>query len=152
MKISLRELFKGKCFFAKLAGETLLEIFGEMTDFLVTAGHVPADKALSVVKALDSQWREFSMGLGRGVALHCVAVRGLHQAVASCGIHERGLPVSDVDHRPVRTFLIILVPEHLYVEHLKISAEMRRFFNCESVKSRLAKVRNRKELLQLIKN
>lgn len=113
----------------------------EIVDQLLKAGTLPEEHGEGAVKALFEREKLASTGVGMGVAIPHVKLKGLDRAVCSLCVHHDGLEWAAVDGEPVHIFFTVLRPEregehynegdHIgmmsWIAHLSRTPDFRRF-------------------------
>jgi PTS system nitrogen regulatory IIA component len=90
-----------------------------------------------------------STGLGQGVAIPHVRLKGLNQSQALYLRPKRPLPFDAPDGMPVTDFLVLLVPEPASSEHLEILAEAARLFSDSRFREQLRACAGAGEVIRL---
>jgi mannitol/fructose-specific phosphotransferase system IIA component (Ntr-type) len=83
----------------------------EIVEQLQKAGMLPEDQGEQAVKALFEREKLASTGVGMGVAIPHVKLKGLDRVVCSLSVHHEGLEWAAVDGEPVHIFFTVLRPE-----------------------------------------
>lgn len=87
------------------------EALREIVANLVKAKALEDSRSGDAIQALLEREKLASTGVGMGVAIPHVKLKGLEKVVCSLAIHHAGLEWSAVDARPVHIFFAVLRPE-----------------------------------------
>ncbi len=87
------------------------EALRELVENLVKAKTLDAGLQEAALEALFEREKLASTGVGMGVAIPHIKLKGLDHVVCSLSIHQKGLEWSAVDAAPVSVFFAVLRPE-----------------------------------------
>jgi nitrogen PTS system EIIA component len=102
-----------------------------------------------VTRGLSRREAAHSTGLGQGVAIPHVRLKGLGQSQAVYLRPREPLPFDAPDGMPVTDILVLLVPEPASNEHLEILAEAARMFSDHRFREQLSACRDAGEVTKL---
>ncbi len=109
--------FKPKCCSVKLKAADKPQALEELIDNLVKADALPEELRADAVTALAEREELGSTGVGQGVAIPHVKLKGIDRVVCSVSIHKEGLEWAAIDGEPVNIFFTVLRPERAGEEH-----------------------------------
>ncbi|MCA8980101.1 MAG: PTS sugar transporter subunit IIA [Planctomycetes bacterium] len=109
--------FKPKCCSVNLKAEDKPGAILELVENLVKAKALPAELEAAAVEALVAREDLGSTGVGAGVAIPHVKLKGLDRVACSISIHKEGLEWSAIDGEPVSIFFTVLRPERAGDQH-----------------------------------
>ena len=78
-----------------------------------------------------------STGLGQGVAIPHVRIKGLKEAVGAFVRLSHAVPFDAPDGKPVGLVFVLLVPEQATEQHLQILSELAQMFSDRELRERL---------------
>jgi len=102
-----------------------------------------------VVRGLARREAAGSTGLGQGVAIPHVRLKGLSQSQTVYLRPRQPMPFDAPDGMPVTDFLVLLVPEPASSEHLEILAEAARLFSNSRFREQLRACADAGEVIRL---
>jgi PTS system nitrogen regulatory IIA component len=94
------------------------------------------DDAL-VFRALWRREQIGSTGIGHGVAIPHARIPGITTPILLFARTKLPVPFGALDHQPISTFFMILVPEHAIDEHLRILATVSDMLSDRAFRNRL---------------
>jgi PTS system nitrogen regulatory IIA component len=109
--------FKPKCCSVNLKAEDKQSALVELVENLVKADALPAELQVSAIEALVAREELGSTGVGAGVAIPHVKLKGLERVACSVSIHKDGLEWSAIDGAPVNIYFTVLRPERAGDQH-----------------------------------
>lgn len=109
--------FKPKCCSVNLKAADKPQALEELIDNLVKAGALPAALRDDAIAALAEREELGSTGVGQGVAIPHVKLKGLDRVACSVSIHKEGLEWSAIDGEPVNIYFTVLRPERAGEQH-----------------------------------
>jgi len=148
--------FKPKSCSIRLAAASRDLALVEAVDNLIEAAQLPAAAREDALTTLLEREKLGSTGVGAGVAIPHVKLRGIESVVCSLSVHPGGLEWNAVDGGPVHLVFLVLRPEHAgethdperhlemmrWVARLARDADFRRFAQ---------RVKTKTELVDLLK-
>lgn len=111
------KLFKTKCCSLTLRSTDQEGVFRELVENLVAGESLPAELGDGAVKALLDREAMASTGLGMGVAIPHVKIKGLERVAVSLSVHREGVAWQALDGAPVHLFFAVLRPERPSDQH-----------------------------------
>lgn len=109
--------FKPKACSTKLKAATKPDALQELVTNLISADMLPAELGSAAMKALTAREEIGTTGIGMGVAIPHVKLKGLTAAVCSLSIHPEGLDWQAVDGAPVQILFTVLRPAQPSEDH-----------------------------------
>ena len=111
------KLFKAKCCSVGVKATDRAGVFEELVDNLVTGGELDESLREAAVRALTEREEMASTGLGMGVAIPHVKLKGLDKAAVSLSVHKDGVDWAALDGEAVHLFFTVLRPEKAGDQH-----------------------------------
>lgn len=150
------KLFKAKCCSIALKTTTKEDTFKELVGILAKSGELPKELEESAFNALVERDELASTGLGMGVAIPHVKLKGLEQAVVSLAVHKEGLDWNAIDGESVHLLFTVLRPEragdlHDPERHLEMMRWIARLSRAEDFRRFAKNASTKKELVDLLK-
>ncbi|MGB1131236.1 MAG: PTS sugar transporter subunit IIA, partial [Haloferula sp.] len=122
----------------------------ELVDHLIEVDLLSPNLRAEVVESLKSREEQVSTGIGYGVAIPHAFSENLDKVVAVFGRSTKGIDFEALDHCPVHSVVLFLVPKKDYHMHLQTLAAIAKMFtNCE-IRKKLAAAECRKEILNIL--
>ena len=109
--------FKPKVCSVKLRSNTKQEVLDEVVANLVAGGLLGGELREAATKALLDREDLASTGIGMGVAIPHVKLRGIDKAVCSLSVHPTGLEWAALDGAPVQILFSVLRPTEASEHH-----------------------------------
>src|SRR5690349_12708390 len=103
--------FKPKCCSVHLRAGSKPEALSEVVDNLIGGASLPAELRAEALEALLAREKLGSTGVGMGVAIPHVKLRGLERAACSLSVHAAGLDWQALDGGQVHILCTVLRPE-----------------------------------------
>jgi nitrogen PTS system EIIA component len=104
---------------AELEAETRDEAVRELVGALPAAGAVPKKSVEDITKAILARESQATTGIGKGVALPHVKLKGLRKPVATIGRSSEGIDFSALDAKPVYSIILMLSSTDNPDEHIQ---------------------------------
>lgn len=128
----------------------------EITDHLLKAGALPEELEDAAVRALFEREKIASTGVGMGVAIPHVKLKGLEQVACNLCVHHEGLEWAAVDGSPVHIFFTVLRPEregqhHKESEHIEMMSWIAGLARTADFRRFAAQAKTRTDLVELLK-
>ena len=127
----------GSCFIVpSLETSTQEEVFEEMLDRVLAAGHITKRDRTAMKKLLVEREAQGSTGLGNGIAVPHMKSKKLKEHHMILANSQAGIPFGAIDGKPVNTLFLVMGPAddpegHLqalrWVATLARNADFRRF-------------------------
>lgn len=134
----------------EMRSEGHMDAILELVDHLVSVGSLSPDLRDEVVDSLKNREEQVSTGIGYGVAIPHAFSGNLEKVVAVFGRSSKGIDFEALDHCPVHSVVLFLVPKKDYHLHLQTLAAIAKMFtNCE-IRKKLAAAGCRKEILDIL--
>ena len=109
--------FKPKSCSVRMKASTKDEALAELVDNLIQSDVLPATSREDALAALLEREKLGSTGVGAGVAIPHVKLRGIERVACSLAVHAEGLPWQAIDGAPVHILFVVLRPDKAGVEH-----------------------------------
>jgi mannitol/fructose-specific phosphotransferase system IIA component (Ntr-type) len=140
----------------RLRGTDQEEIHSEVIANFKSAEVFGDEVGEAALESLLERERLASTGIGRGVAIAHVKVKGLEEACASVSIHREGLEWRSLDREPINLFFTILRPERATdsydpEKHIEMMRWITRLGQDEDFRCFSLRLKNKKELRSLLK-
>jgi PTS system nitrogen regulatory IIA component len=90
-----------------------------------------------ICRALWRREQIGSTGIGHGIAIPHARIPGITDPIVLFARTKQSVPYGALDHQPVSTFFMILVPEQANGEHLRILATISEMFFDRAFRNRL---------------
>lgn len=134
----------------EMRSEEHMDAILELVDHLIEVDLLSPDLRAEVVESLKSREEQVSTGIGYGVAIPHAFSENLDKVVAVFGRSTKGIDFEALDHCPVHSVVLFLVPKKDYHMHLQTLAAIAKMFtNCE-IRKKLAAAECRKEILNIL--
>jgi nitrogen PTS system EIIA component len=117
-----------------LTGTTRDGVIGELVDLLVAKGAIPAGSGERVLAAVLQREASQSTGLGSAVAIP----------------HGLSPDVEDIDGKPVRLVILLVVPPNMFQAHVRTLAGIARVLNDARMRERLVEAREAATILDVL--
>ena len=92
-----------------------------------------------------------STGIGNGVAIPHGKARAVDRMMAACGVSAAGVEFEAVDGEPAYLFILLVSPENVGTQHVKVLANISRLLKEESVRKSLRESGSGHAFLSVIK-
>ncbi len=118
-----------------------------MLEHLVREKRIPAQHAPALREAVLTRERSMSTGMERGIAIPHAAVEQLAAPVAALAVIQApgGLSFDTIDASPARYVVLLLIPRHQKLVHIRTLAEIARVLGDEGVREALLASRDPRE-------
>ena len=134
----------------EMRSEEHMDAILELVDHLIEVDLLSPNLRAEVVESLKSREEQVSTGIGYGVAIPHAFSENLDKVVAVFGRSTKGIDFEALDHCPVHSVVLFLVPKKDYHMHLQTLAAIAKMFtNCE-IRKKLAAAECRKEILNIL--
>jgi mannitol/fructose-specific phosphotransferase system IIA component (Ntr-type) len=148
--------FKPKSCSVHLKAGTKDEALAEVVDNLIHAEMLPPETREDAVSALLEREKLGSTGVGAGVAIPHVKLRGIERAACSLSVHPEGLFWNAIDGAPVHLLFAVLRPEkagadHDPERHLEMMRWIARLARDADFRRFALRVKTKTELVDLLK-
>ncbi len=148
--------FKPKSCSVRLQSASKEEALAEMVENLILGEALPAKLRTEALQALLEREKLGSTGVGNGVAIPHVKLKGLDRAACSLSVHGEGLEWSALDGGRVHLFFAVLRPDkpgenHDPQRHLEMMQWIARLARESDFRRFALKVKTKTELVDLLK-
>lgn len=148
--------FKPKSCCVRLQSSSKEDALSELVENLIEGETLPAKLREDALAALVERERLGSTGVGNGVAIPHVKLKGLERAVCSLSVHSEGLEWQALDGARVHLFFTVLRPDkqsenHDPQRHLEMMQWIARLAREPDFRRFALKVKTKTELVDLLK-
>ncbi|MBT3340985.1 MAG: PTS sugar transporter subunit IIA [Planctomycetes bacterium] len=98
----------------------------QMVDAVAKAGLLDANRVSEAKAALIARERSVSTGMEDGVAVPHAALENLDKMVAALALFPAGIEFDSMDAKPARVVVMLLVPRHEKLAHVRTLTEIAR--------------------------
>ncbi len=123
-------------------------VLAELSSLLQKAGRVDPD--MDLVTILENREELGSTGIGGGLAIPHVRLKGIPSLQVALGRSVEGVDFGAVDGQPVHIFFLLLAPEEAAGDHLKALASISRLLKGPGVKEALLAAGSSERMLEII--
>ena len=146
--MNLTELLTVKQIKLELTSKTKEDVIIEMVKILDENNRlIDKDKYL---KAVIDREKEFSTGIGMGIAIPHGKSSGVKEPALVFGRSIQGIDYESMDDEPAHLFFLIAVPEESSNEHLKILSQISRKLMHKELREKLMKTSRAEEVITLL--
>jgi len=132
----------------ELNSKTKEDVITEMATILDENGKL-LDKNI-YIKAVKDREKEFSTGIGMGIAIPHGKSSGVKEAALVFGRSANGIDYQSMDDELAHLFFLIAVPEESSDEHLKILSQLSRKLMHKDLRESLMKATSPEEVITLL--
>ncbi|MBX4262637.1 PTS sugar transporter subunit IIA [Clostridium estertheticum] len=146
--MNITELLNINLIKLELTSKTKEDVIIEMATMLDEDGKL-LDKD-KYVKAVQDREKEFSTGIGMGIAIPHGKSSGVKEAALVFGRSANGIDYQSMDDELAHIFFLIAVPEESSDEHLKILSQLSRKLMHKDLRESLMKATSSEEIITLL--
>lgn len=146
--MNITELLSINTIKLELTSKTKDDVIKEMANILDEDGKL-LDKD-KYIKAVTDREKEFSTGIGMGIAIPHGKSSGVKEASLVFGRSSDGIDYKSMDDELAHIFFLIAVPEESSDEHLKILAQISRKLMHKQLRDSLMKASSPEEVIALL--
>jgi mannitol/fructose-specific phosphotransferase system IIA component (Ntr-type) len=148
--------FKPKSCSVRLQAASKEAVLGEVVENLIAGDSLPARLKADALEALVARERLGSTGVGMGVAIPHVKLKGLERAACSLSVHSGGLEWQALDGGQVHILFTVLRPDrpgegHDPEKHLAMMQWIARLAREADFRRFALKVKTKTELVDLLR-
>jgi mannitol/fructose-specific phosphotransferase system IIA component (Ntr-type) len=148
--------FKPKSCSVHLQARSKEAVLSEVVDNLIAGDSLPARLKSDALEALVAREKLGSTGVGMGVAIPHVRLKGLERAACSLSVHSTGLEWQALDGGQVHILFTVLRPEkpgesHDPEKHLAMMQWIARLAREADFRRFALKVKTKTELVELLR-
>jgi nitrogen PTS system EIIA component len=148
--------FKPKSCSVHLKAGSKDEALAELVDNLIHSEVLPEAARVDALAALLEREKLGSTGVGAGVAIPHVKLRGIERVACSLSLHPEGLSWQAIDGAPVHLLFVVLRPdkagtEHDPERHLEMMRWVARLARDADFRRFALRVKTKTELVDLLK-
>lgn len=126
------------------------EVISELIDILYEDGKVTDKEALKT--AVVNREKEFSTGIGMGIAIPHGKCSAVKEAAITFGISKEGIDYGSMDDKPAHLFFLIAVPEESSDIHLRALSEISRKLMHTDVREKIYASNNFDEFIKVFED
>ncbi|MGH4117166.1 PTS sugar transporter subunit IIA [Clostridium sp.] len=146
--MNITELLSVNTIKLELTSKTKEDVIIEMATMLDENGKL-LDKN-KYIKAVTDREKEFSTGIGMGIAIPHGKSSGVKEAALVFGRSEEGIDYQSMDDELAHIFFLIAVPEESSNEHLKILSQISRKLMHKELRDSLMNANSPEEIITLL--
>jgi mannitol/fructose-specific phosphotransferase system IIA component (Ntr-type) len=144
-------LFKEKNIIADLKAGDKREVLEEMVEYSIEKGLLAKTKKKAVIEALLEREKLGSTGLGNGIAIPHVKIKGFQGDLALVARSKSGIDFKSVDGEPVIIFFLLVSSTEEAENHLSILQWISGLARHQDFKSFIRGAADGKEILGILK-
>ena len=146
--MNITEILSANLIKLKLTSKTKEDVINEMASILDENGKlIDKDK---YIKAVKDREKEFSTGIGMGIAIPHGKSSGVKEASLVFGRSVDGIDYQSMDDELAHIFFLIAVPEESSDEHLKILSQLSRKLMHKDLRESLMKATSAGQVITLL--
>jgi PTS system nitrogen regulatory IIA component len=143
------ELLEEGLILPSLAARTKNAVLAEL---VAAAGdHVPGLDAATALKVLKEREKLGTTGIGDGVAIPHGKMDCIERIVLVVGRSEQGVEFDALDHKPCTIFFLVLAPEQVVGQHLRVLAGISRLLKDDAFRRSFLAAPGADGLLRLLR-
>ncbi|MCB2295546.1 PTS sugar transporter subunit IIA [Clostridium algoriphilum] len=146
--MNITELLSVNTIKLELTSKTKEDVIKEMAELLDENGKL-LDKD-KYIKAVTDREKEFSTGIGMGIAIPHGKSSGVKEAALVFGRSIDGLDYQSMDDELAHIFFLIAVPEESSDEHLKILSQISRKLMHKELRKNLMEASSPEQIIALL--
>jgi len=146
--MNITELLSVNLIKLELNSKTKEDVINEMVNILDENGKL-LDKDIYLKAVLDRE-KEFSTGIGMGIAIPHGKSSGVKEPALIFGRSVDGIDYQSMDDELAHIFFLIAVPEESSNEHLKILSQISRKLMHKELRDSLMKASSAEEIITLL--
>jgi len=145
------DLFVEVNIIADLQATDKRSVLEEMIDYAIEKELIPKNKKKTVIEALLAREQLGSTGLGNGIAIPHVKIKGFHNDLALAARSIRGVDFKSVDGEAVNVFFLLVSSAEQADRHLSILQWISRIARHQDFKSFVRGAKDAKEIVGILK-
>ncbi|MGH4140698.1 PTS sugar transporter subunit IIA [Clostridium sp.] len=146
--MNITELLNVNLIKLELTSKTKEDVIKEMAKMLDEDGKL-LDSDIYIKAVMDRE-KEFSTGIGMGIAIPHGKSSGVKEPALVFGKSTEGIDYQSMDDELAHIFFLIAVPEESSDEHLKILSQISRKLMHKELRDSLMKAKNAQEIITLL--
>ncbi|MFT5872879.1 MAG: fructose-specific phosphotransferase system IIA component [Clostridium sp.] len=146
--MNITELLNVNLIKLELTSKTKEDVIKEMAKMLDENGKLLDTE--KYIKAVLDREKEFSTGIGMGIAIPHGKSSGVKEPALVFGRSTGGIDYQSMDDEPAHLFFLIAVPEESSNEHLKILSQISRKLMHSELRDSLMNASSAKEIITLL--
>ena len=135
---------------AQLKASSRNEAIKELVDALAEVKAIPKKNSAVIAKALISRELQATTGIGKGIALPHVKIKGIKKPVAALGGSPDGLDFSSLDSKPVYSVILLLSSPDNPDEHLQVMEMIFRHVQKDLFRKFLHQAKTNEAMIELV--
>ncbi len=148
--MSYLNLFKEKNIISELKTSDKRGIIEEMVDYAISKSLLAKTKRKTVIEALLEREKMGSTGLGKGIAIPHVKIKGFTGELALLGRSRPGVDFKSIDGEPVHIFFLLVSAAKDADKHLSILQWISGLARHQDFKRFIVGAANAKEILGIL--
>lgn len=125
------------------------QLIHAMVDRLIGTEVLAEARSEEARAALEARERTVSTGMEQGIAVPHAALEGLEQVIASIAVVPSGMEFDSLDGRPTRIIVLLLVPKHEKILHVRTLTEVARRLGDPAFRERVLQSASGPDLVSL---
>lgn len=126
------------------------EAIEELVDRLESNGLLDDVSTEEVLEGLLAREDQTSTGIGSGVAIPHVFTDKVDHVVAVFGRSKEGVDFEALDHAPVKSIFLLILPESSRCRHLQTLAGISKLFHKAEVRAQLCAAETKEDILAVL--
>jgi len=140
--MELYSILEKQCCCIGLQSKHKPELLRELALVACKSSHLDESRVDEIAAALETREAQGSTGFGDGIAIPHARLPQMESFVLVIGVHKSGVDFNALDRKKVQLFFVILGPEEMVSEHLKILAAVSRALTRSNVKKEIMAARS----------
>jgi len=149
--MKLSDIMVNDAIVPRLEAKTRDEAVRELVQALAKAGAIPSRKVDDIAKAVIAREAQATTGIGKGVALPHVKLKGIPKPVGTIGRSDEGIDFSSLDSKPVHSVILLLSNADNPDEHLDAMETVFRHVQRDIFRKFLRQSETREAIVELIR-
>ncbi|WP_010241012.1 PTS sugar transporter subunit IIA [Clostridium arbusti] len=145
--MATKDMFSKERINFNLKANSKEKVIDELIEVLYEDGKVTDKEELK--KAVIKREKEFSTGIGMGIAIPHGKCSAVKEATITFGLSKMGIDYQSMDDKPAHLFFLIAVPEESSDVHLRALSEISRKLMHTDVREKLYNVNNFDEFIKI---
>lgn len=133
-----------------LTANTKDAVIREIVDSLRATGHVPAEVAEEIVRAIVKREQLGSTGIGRGIAIPHAKHPSVDRLTGAVALSKPGVPFESIDGEPVYVFVLLVSPQDRPGDHLRALENVVRHMRDDNFVKSLREATTRDDVWKLL--
>ena len=131
-----------------LQGSTKSQILAELAEKIAHDGAVESQ---DLITAIEQREKLMSTGIGHGLAVPHVRLKGLHKLTVAVGVKSEGIKdYTSIDDKPVKIVVLIAAPAGQHEAYIKVLASVVESLKQEKIREKIADLKNPSEIYGIL--